>query len=277
MFAELLIILLLLWVPAWLRFGRGVDHCFYRPRRNAEDVAIPGMKWVETQSEDGVGIRGVQIQPKTRASGRVVLYFHGILFNPKYKLESLKRFADENHIAVLMFNYRGYCYSDNVKCSEDGIKRDAQAILDFVAREYRGEEVFVMGKSFGCAVALHMLNLRTRDGRPAEELFKALILDAPFTSAPEVIKHLTNSLLPSFLYAHALHWNNLTAIETLSLPILILHGTNDQTCPFRMSVALQKRAKAARLIRIEDAGHNSLWHHPAYKRALKALWDIKFN
>ena len=68
---------------------------------------------------------------------------------------------------MVVFNYRGYSYSDKAKPSEQDIKIDAQAILDFTVRTYSQKSLVVMGKSFGCAVALYMLTLTTVRGEKA--------------------------------------------------------------------------------------------------------------
>lgn len=45
-----------------------------------------------------------------------------------------------------------------------------------------------MGKSFGAAVATYMATeLKSREGIPAEKLFKGLILESAFTSVEELV------------------------------------------------------------------------------------------
>ena len=55
---------------------------------------------------------------------------------------------------IVFFNYRGYGMSQKAIIHEDGIKKDAQTILNFVYNNYGTEKkIFLMGKSLGCAVA----------------------------------------------------------------------------------------------------------------------------
>lgn len=67
---------------------------------------------------------GFRIKPKAKPS-RVILYMHGIGFNAKSKLTRLIEYADLLNAEIIMFNYRGYAYSDPAKCSEAAIMIDA--------------------------------------------------------------------------------------------------------------------------------------------------------
>ncbi len=51
-----------------------------------------------------------------------------------------------------------------------------------------GNDIYLMGKSFGAAVAIYTASeLSSRDGLPAKDIFKGLILESGFTSAGAVI------------------------------------------------------------------------------------------
>lgn len=66
-----------------------------------------------------------------------------------------------------MFNYRGYAYSDEATPSEEGIKTDAQAMLDWCIenKTLLNNKIVLFGRSFGAAVALYMLTeLCSKDG-----------------------------------------------------------------------------------------------------------------
>jgi dipeptidyl aminopeptidase/acylaminoacyl peptidase len=113
MIVEIICILLLLVLPGWLRFFGGLDSLFYQPRRNAIPVESTSFKPISTKTSDGVTIRGFEIHPQSTNSNKVMLYFHGIMFNPQYKLASLKEQAQRYNVVIVVFNYRGYSYSDD--------------------------------------------------------------------------------------------------------------------------------------------------------------------
>ncbi len=81
-------------------------------------------------TQDGVKLGGFRIKPKAKPT-RNLVYLHGIGFNAKSKLLRLIEYADHLHAEIIMFNYRGYAYSDPAKCSEAAIMIDAQAMLDW--------------------------------------------------------------------------------------------------------------------------------------------------
>jgi hypothetical protein len=54
-----------------------------------------------------------------------VVYMHGIKFNPTSKLPRLKEFAEIMNCKVVLFNYRGYAYSESAPCSEEKLQIDA--------------------------------------------------------------------------------------------------------------------------------------------------------
>jgi len=59
-----------------------------------------------------------------------------------------------------------------------------------------------MGKSFGAAVATYMLTeLTSREGIPAQKLFKGLILESGFTSIEQLISQRTKGWLPKTFYS----------------------------------------------------------------------------
>jgi predicted alpha/beta-fold hydrolase len=101
-----------------------------------------------------------------------------------------------------MFFYRGYAYSDKkVAITEDAIKIDAQAILDYCYenKEMLGSNLYLMGKSFGAAVATYTATeLQTKSGEPASDVFMGLILEAGFTTAHDAIKLRTSAPLCLF-------------------------------------------------------------------------------
>ena len=46
---------------------------------------------------------------------------HGIYFNPTTKIPRLIQFAQKMDAEVLVFNYRGYAYSQDAKCNEESL------------------------------------------------------------------------------------------------------------------------------------------------------------
>ena len=90
-----------------------------------------------------------------------------------------------------------------------------------------GNDIFLMGKSFGSAVATYtMTELSSRDGHSCKTIFKGLILECGFTSAQACIAHLTSGYLLKTFYSD-IKWPTIERIENVQVPTLILHGDAD--------------------------------------------------
>ena len=55
------------------------------------------------------------ITPKEKGDKELtILYFHGRSFSPKRKIMSLIEAANKLKARIVVFNYRGYCYSEKL-------------------------------------------------------------------------------------------------------------------------------------------------------------------
>ena len=80
-------------------------------------------------TSDGVQLAGFLISPPSDSGQKpydiTILYCHGTEFNPMTKLPRMMEFAYAMNCQVLIFNYRGYAYSEQASCSEKGLQLDA--------------------------------------------------------------------------------------------------------------------------------------------------------
>lgn len=157
----------------------------------------------------------------------------------------------EEGCSVLLLEYRGYGGSEGVP-SEEGLHLDAVAGLDFLSdRGLTPGRIIVLGRSMGGAVAARLAAARPVGG---------VILESAFTSLHGMARALY-PFLPGFLL-HRLRgrFDTLKAVEELSVPILVVHGTRDEIVPFDMGRQLLEAAgSGAGWYPVEDAGHNDLF------------------
>jgi pimeloyl-ACP methyl ester carboxylesterase len=65
------------------------------------------------------------------------------------------------------------------------------------------------------------------------------------------------------------HWlvrdrfDTLAIAPRVTMPVLIVHGTDDEVIPFWMGEVLAKAFPDARFLAIENAHHNDLWEEDA--------------
>lgn len=174
-------------------------------------------------------------------SPHVVLHFHGNGGNISHRIDALRALHDAG-LGVLAVDYRGYGLSEGAP-SEAGTYLDAEAawrhLID--ARGYTPEQVIVYGYSLGAAIAAHL----ARQVRPA-----ALILEAPFTSVPDVAAHhywfLPVRWLSRFRYPTAEY------VREVASPVLVIHSREDEVVPFDHGVQVYDAAAGPKeLVEIE--------------------------
>ena len=129
---------------------------------------------------------------------------------------------------------------------ETVIMHDARLL----ARMYDQQELVLYGESLGTAVAIRLA---------AEGFGERLVLEAPFTSIPDLIlaQHPTEKL--DHLITQ--RWNSQDHVGGVAQPLLIIHGTEDRLVPIAMGEAILESAGSVKkqLLRIENASHTTLW------------------
>lgn len=135
--------------------------------------------------------------------------------------------------------YRGYSYSDPVDPSEEGLKKDADAILELLsdpaasghpklAKYINKQLIFAQGRSLGGAVAIYMVNQRP-------ELFRGLIVENAFSSISDIADHLFWYVKPFKKYLQQIFWDNTLLVPNLPVPIYFVTGDQDELVPYKQT------------------------------------------
>ncbi len=180
---------------------------------------------------------------------RVVVHFHAnaeVLPDLDSLLEGYRR-AGLGFAAV---EYPGYGLAAAQAPSEASLQSAAETLLAYLESvEHLGRERLVLeGRSLGTGVATEM----ARRGHGSR-----LILMSPYTSLPAVAQE----MLP-FVPARLLMRDRFPTDErapSVAIPVLIVHGTDDEVIPFHMGEALTHRFPQVQLRRIEHGHHNDLF------------------
>jgi fermentation-respiration switch protein FrsA (DUF1100 family) len=181
-------------------------------------------------------------------SQKVLLWFHGNAENIGYGIDHLA-FYSRLSVNVFAVDYRGYGKSEGSP-DEPGVYRDADAAYDYLIRERHipPEDIFVFGHSLGGAVAIDLASRRECGG---------LIVQSSFTSVREMARRTFR--IPLFEYLPKSQFNSLAKIRRVQAPILIIHGTRDETVPFSMGQRLFEAAPEPKsFFPVETAGHNNV-------------------
>jgi pimeloyl-ACP methyl ester carboxylesterase len=123
----------------------------------------------------GAVLEGWSAHPADGRVDTVVLYFGGRNENVAWAPDMA---SYNTGAAIHAFNYRGFGGSTG-RASERRAKGDAQAIHAFVAARQPMDNLVIIGRSLGTAIALAL----AREARPAR-----LVLLSPFESVPQVMR-----------------------------------------------------------------------------------------
>ncbi len=180
-------------------------------------------------TEDGQTIRGWYVPcPGAKIT---ILSCHGKSGNICDQLSKLKFFHGMG-FNFLTFDYRGYGASSGTP-SEEGLYKDAQAAYDYLASrpDVNKDMIIVLGESLGGAVATDLCTKRD---------VRALVLESTFVSLGAQAK----DLYPLYPVEHLLteKFDSASKIQSIHVPKLIVHGTDDEVIPFSHGQDLFEKA-----------------------------------
>lgn len=197
---------------------------------------------------------------KPRRGKPTVLYFHGNAGNLANRAQRFKALTDRG-FGVVAMAYPGSSGSSGAP-NQKTILKNAEITLAKIRSTVGNSHVVLYGESLGTGVAVITAASKTARDLP----IKALVLEAPYTSIPDVAAHLYPRLAA---YTDILTdtYPSLETIGRVKTPLLILHGTNDQLIPIEQGRQLvaASPAKDKTFYPVKNAGHTSVWQPDAQK------------
>lgn len=179
-----------------------------------------------------------------------LLWFHGNAGNLGNRVDHLRDLHRALGVNVLMIDYREYGRSEG-QVTEEGTYQDALAAYEYLVKRPDVDplRIVVYGQSLGSAVAVDLAVNRRLSG---------LILEAPFTS----IRAMAAFHYPWLPFGGFLstRYDSLDKIGKVHIPLLILHGDQDEIVPYGQGKMLYEAAGSPkRLYTISGAGHNDVY------------------
>lgn len=152
-------------------------------------------------------------------------------------------------LGVLAPDYRGYGDSEGAP-SEAGLYRDARAGYDYLRDSLAvpAERIVIYGHSLGSAVAIQLATTVEAEG---------LIVEGAFTSVPDRGAELY-PLLPVRLLARN-QFPSLERIGQVRMPLLVIHGREDETIPIAHGRRLFARAAEPKTFLEVDGAHDDAY------------------
>lgn len=232
--------------------------------------ADAGLSGVTEQAFDFDGETLVVWTAPPRKGKPVIFYLHGNAGNLAARAGRFRRFTERGY-GLIALAYPGSSGSSGAP-SEVALGKAASHIWrikeDLLPHGLRPlppdfnhtANVIVYGESLGTAVAIALNASVASDPIKGADPATALILEAPFTSIPAMAEHHypgTGELAKNLQN----QWDSLTAAKSVTVPLFIMHGTNDTLIPIEMGRQIHAAApsKSKQFLAVQGAGHTDLW------------------
>jgi alpha-beta hydrolase superfamily lysophospholipase len=228
---------------------------------NPADYGIPNERTevLSFETDDGELLYGWYCRAKNPIAS--ALYFHGNTGNLTTTAHVMPHLLDAG-INILLFDYRGFGRSTGSP-SFSGIIDDGVTAARLHER-IRPKNVpsILYGYSLGGAIAAQIIRRHPFDG---------FILQSTFTNLPDLAR-VAFPRVPLHLFSGRL-FDTLKVVRDLNVPLLLIHGSNDEVCPASMAQQLHDACSAAskKLILVEGGLHKSLFER---EDAQSLVWEI---
>jgi hypothetical protein len=211
------------------------------------DYGLKNVKEMQISTPDGINLLSWYAKPIN--NNPTLIYFHGNSFDIGERSYRIERYIN-NGWGVLLLAWRGYS-GNKGKPSETNLYIDAESALHWIEENTLTKKMNIVlyGESLGAGVAVE---IATRYS------FKSVILEAPFTSIPDIAQKKYKIYPVQYLVLDK--FDNLSKINKILSPILIISGLRDEVIPHSHSIKLFNKANNPKeSVFIDEAMHNNLY------------------
>ncbi|TAL40306.1 MAG: alpha/beta hydrolase [Alphaproteobacteria bacterium] len=230
------------------------------PSGTPAENGVPEMSVVTVRTSDGLSLTSWFAPPKTR-DGKVILFFHGQGINIGFNADKARLLMSRGY-GVFLAEYRGFAGNPGAP-TEDTLYNDAHDTLRWLEEKgFPPSRVILYGESLGSGVAV--------EAATQFPVF-ALVLEAPYSSAVNIAKLRYPYFPVELLMKDRL--DNLSKMQSVKSPVLIIHGMLDGFIPIEFSRELFNSANEPKtFLAVKGAGHPpDLYSHDAGNLVLKWL------
>ena len=266
---RLLVIALILGVGTVV-LGKYAERWVIYPFDSTEIAPEAGLPGVTAERIEVNGAELVVWSARPEGNKPVILYFHGNAGNLAVRAGRFRQFLDRGY-GLYAPAYRGSSGSSG-RPSEEALVWDAEITYHALHKRFPNlpsRRVIVYGESLGAAVALSLFESPALHEGKGFGLPGGIVLEAPFTSIAALAEHLypgTGKLAAKIDNT----WRSLDRVKLASVPLMVIHGTQDELIPTEMGRQIYAAApsKEKKLIIVKGAGHTDLWK----SHTLTRLW-----
>jgi fermentation-respiration switch protein FrsA (DUF1100 family) len=153
-------------------------------------------------------------------------------------------------VGILAYDYRSFGASESRPLTESGLYSDAQGAYDYL-RKVRGipaNRIVIFGHSLGSGVAVQLATHVEAAG---------LIVEGAYTGVDLVAAERYPLLPVRAIMAN--HFDSIDRIDSVSMPKLFLHASDDRVIPFAQGRALAAKAKEPKQFVELTGGHEDAY------------------
>ncbi len=233
-----------------------VSSTLYQYSRANNDAKVPEdppapMKKMDLVDEDGNRTVGWYYEYSQTAP--TVIYFHGNASNIKSNYDGIGELLQSFKINYVIFDYPKYGLSTG-DLNQSTVIKGAQAVFDYMKAKFPRSKFILWGRSLGCAPA-------TLIAKNNQDAISKLILISPWDAFWKMVQYRSNMSEKSCRKAtRGNEWETEVHAQSITKPVLIYHGTEDNVVPWKMgkNLSTQFASSQVNFVSIEGADHNNL-------------------
>lgn len=215
------------------------------------DLPSPPLEFIE-------GVPCLRLEPVVESiRHKVVLFFHGNESDLGTVWRTMGAVATRIGAVVYAMEYQGYGIhvGPGMEATEEKITIDARRVLRALRKRHAGRKIHLMGHSIGTGVTAALAR---------EDAYKhvgSITLVAPFENIHAMSSRLMGRFAGMFTsdeYSPFDTKRNLAEVPK-SIPLLIVHGTDDTVIPVEHSKELKRLHPHANLVVVPAMNHGHVW------------------
>ena len=216
---------------------------FYAPSKDFAhypDTVSYKLEEINFKSTDGNTLNGWFLKPKNKAIVGTVLQLHGNGGNISYQYQFAGPLLNVG-FQIMVFDYEGYGKSTG-KPSQEKVMDDGIQALHYIKQreDVKNTKLILFGQSLGG-------HLSGVVAAKEQSLIDALVVEGAFTGHELMAVYVGKQYHCPKVIAKMLvrsEYNAIDYIDKITIPKLIIHSTEDETCPFYMGKQLFDKAIA---------------------------------
>ena len=215
------ILLIYLSVLVYLFFFQ--RNLLYLPNENnySGDKIKVDIEEVQIKTSDNINLLG-WFHKKDLNKFKTIVYFHGNAGKLENRIHKLNHFKDMD-INFLIISWRGFSENSG-KPTEQGLYKDGKSAIDWLKNMgLDDKDIILYGESLGTGIAIEIAQNKN---------FAGLILETPFTSMIDAAKNVYPYIPVGLLLKD--RYENDKKIKNINIPLLVMHGEEDQIIPYKM-------------------------------------------